>query len=257
MSLAPGLTLGGRVALRSTPSLLLLSALLLWAAAFASADPLRQLAQEEYCEGQYPAHRAGFDMGCPDTPIPAHVVGGAPDNPAESCYHIWRAWPPAANGPYYVRNATNPTEVVKMDCDMSHENGPQPEEHLAHGETSCGEVVATYDCSQAFLSLGPTLGFDYSDTNTVKYVVKCAENCYGGAAWGTEHYTHVSTRVFFLPPILPRPPFSSTGSCFSAALKTLDPVFRLTSLDPSAFRATETLRTGLDRLPGGLSLARP
>ena len=160
--LAAGFTLGGRVAGRPTSSLLLLSALLLWAAAFASADQRRgrqltchdlscyasppptppnapppgQLAQEEYCEGQYPAHRAGFDMGCPDTPIPAHVVGGALDNPAESCYHIWRAWPPAANGPYYVRNATHPTEVVKMDCDMSHPEGPQPEDfkpHAKHG----------------------------------------------------------------------------------------------------------------------------
>eukprot|EP00227_Mantoniella_beaufortii_P014028 CAMPEP_0197590838 /NCGR_PEP_ID=MMETSP1326-20131121/12241_1 /TAXON_ID=1155430 /ORGANISM="Genus nov. species nov., Strain RCC2288" /LENGTH=430 /DNA_ID=CAMNT_0043156119 /DNA_START=185 /DNA_END=1481 /DNA_ORIENTATION=- len=85
-----------------------------------AAVSVSEAQQAEYCNGQGPAARLGFDIQC-EAIVPAAI--NSPTNPSASCLAIQDAYPPAPDGAYYLTDATNSSLVTKSYCFMSNPKG--------------------------------------------------------------------------------------------------------------------------------------
>lgn len=75
-----------------------------------------------YCDGQGPAERMGFDMGCAAYAIPKSY--NSETNPAINCFDILDAYPMAPDAPYWFKNSVTHA-VERKWCAFGGELGPR------------------------------------------------------------------------------------------------------------------------------------
>ena len=137
-----------------------------------------------YCDGQGPAERVGFDVGCPAYAIPETL--NSETNPATNCSSLFDAYPVAPDGPYWLRHPVTGA-VERKWCLFGDGLGPR---------TDAGRTEITFITPKGYgagltpMSFGSVVDF-WSSGRMLRYPDD------GWRAWRDEGY--VATDAIPLP----------------------------------------------------------